>query len=276
MATMYDAAYAENIPTDAELVAGYIDEGYEWSTADWDRFPHAVKVRIAVDPSLNDGDVLDIEPGNWGPADAPAWVAMRRAAGHPNPVVYTMADWWDEGRAAFHAQHVPEPLWWIADWDGDPHVPGGAVAKQYADGSMLGAGYDLSVTVDGWPDQMHSHEEDDMDADDKKTLTDLKTFLSDHYTAPYAPDDPDNQYRWAGTAVQSTWNQAYTAAQNTAAILQAVQALSDGQPVEVDTSAIVSGVLAGLDPAAIAAAIPDDLASQVADELGARLSEGTS
>lgn len=38
-----------------------------------------------------------------------------------------------------------------------------------------------------------------------------------------------------------------------------------------DESAIVAGVLAGLDPAVIAAAIPEDLARQVADELAARL-----
>lgn len=38
-----------------------------------------------------------------------------------------------------------------------------------------------------------------------------------------------------------------------------------------DEPAIVAGVLAGLDPAAIAAAIPADLARQVADELAARL-----
>mgnify|MGYP003401716888 CR=1 FL=1 len=38
-----------------------------------------------------------------------------------------------------------------------------------------------------------------------------------------------------------------------------------------DEGAIVSGVLAGLDPAAIAAAIPAELAEQVADELAARL-----
>lgn len=40
---------------------------------------------------------------------------------------------------------------------------------------------------------------------------------------------------------------------------------------QVDEQAIVTGVLAGLDPAAIAAAIPDDIARQVADELAGRL-----
>jgi hypothetical protein len=40
-----------------------------------------------------------------------------------------------------------------------------------------------------------------------------------------------------------------------------------------DEDAIVAGVLAGLDPAVIAAAIPADLAQQVADELATRLQE---
>lgn len=40
---------------------------------------------------------------------------------------------------------------------------------------------------------------------------------------------------------------------------------------QVDEAEIVSGVLAGLDPAAIAAAIPQNIAAQVADELRARL-----
>ena len=40
---------------------------------------------------------------------------------------------------------------------------------------------------------------------------------------------------------------------------------------DADEAAIVSGVLAGLDPAAIAAAIPTELAGQVADILAERL-----
>jgi hypothetical protein len=51
--------------------------------------------------------------------------------------------------------------------------------------------------------------------------------------------------------------------------LQGIAAKVNADPV--DEQAIVSGVLAGLSPAAIAAAIPQDLARQVADELAQRL-----
>lgn len=65
------------------------------------------------------------------------------------------------------------------------------------------------------------------------------------------------------------------------ALLKTIAAKVDLSPEEVaqiaaaaprpDTQGIVSGVLAGLSPEAIAAAIPTELASQVADELAARL-----
>jgi hypothetical protein len=51
----------------------------------------------------------------------------------------------------------------------------------------------------------------------------------------------------------------------------ALVALIGGLDTGADEPAIVAGVLAGLDPAAIAAAIPPELARQVADELAARL-----
>ncbi|XTZ17038.1 N-acetylmuramoyl-L-alanine amidase [Micromonospora echinospora] len=47
--------------------------------------------------------------------------------------------------------------------------------------------------------------------------------------------------------------------------------LTGEQPDPVDEAEIVAGVLAGLDPKTIAAAIPSDLAARVADELATRL-----
>lgn len=55
-----------------------------------------------------------------------------------------------------------------------------------------------------------------------------------------------------------------------ASAIAAVAAKVDAQ-VDVDEPAIAAAVLAGLDPAKIAAAIPDDLAQRVADELHSRL-----
>lgn len=52
------------------------------------------------------------------------------------------------------------------------------------------------------------------------------------------------------------------------------QLLVSGGAGDNDVQQIVAGVLAGLSPEAIAAAIPQDLASQVADELSKRLNNG--
>lgn len=148
---MYDAVDANNIPADASLVAGYAGGGsYVWSDADWKRFPNALLVRIVIDPSINDGHVLDVEEGNWEPPSAPAWAQMRRKAGVP-PTIYTMRSWWQWCRDEFDKQGVPQPSYWIADWDGDDTLPDGMVAKQYANGDMSGGGCDLNVVADHWP-----------------------------------------------------------------------------------------------------------------------------
>lgn len=73
--------------------------------------------------------------------------------------------------------------------------------------------------------------------------------------------DPANP-TWTGEAyVRNAYNEAKLARVT-------AQALRGD---DVDEAAIVTGVLAGLDPAAIAAAIPLDIARRVADELAVRL-----
>lgn len=146
MRTMYDAVTASNIPSSATLVAGYGD-GYYQNTAEMRaRFPHATVVEIAVSPHHNLGVVLDVENGDASPSQAPGWVNMRRAAG-VDPTVYCNSSTWPAVRSAFQAAGVAEPHYWIAQYDGNPGIPGGAVAKQYRD---VGP-YDLSSVADYWP-----------------------------------------------------------------------------------------------------------------------------
>lgn len=148
--TMLDSTSAANIPADAVMVAGYVDGNYAWSDADWARFPNAVKVRIAVKPTTNDGHVIDVEPGNWTDADSIAWVQMRRAAG-VEPTIYcgNAAQGYEcsELAAIYAASGVAMPQMWLADYDGIANVPPGYIAKQYADGPA----YDTSVVADYWP-----------------------------------------------------------------------------------------------------------------------------
>jgi len=145
--TMYDAVTPGNIPANAQMVAGYVDGRYAWHANDWARFPNAVKVRIAVFSSTNDGHVLDIEPGCSTPASAPGWVQRRRAAG-VDPSVYCNTSTWPTVRAAFAAAHVPEPHYWIAAYPGiGAALYAGSVAHQYADPGPV----DISVVADYWP-----------------------------------------------------------------------------------------------------------------------------
>lgn len=147
--TMYDGINSDvsAIPASAQIVAGYVDGLYKWSAADWARFPNAIKVRIAVFTSTNDGTVLDCEQGNNTPAGSVDWVLMRRRAG-VDPTVYCGKNtWWPQIRASFQARGVPEPHYWVADYSGIRQIPAGAIALQYTDTGS----YDLSIVADHWP-----------------------------------------------------------------------------------------------------------------------------
>lgn len=150
--TMYDGIDPFRLPTSAQIVAGYVDGKYAWSTAGWNRFPHSIKVRIAVFATTNDGHVLDCEPGNCTPAESVDWVIMRRVAGADPTVYCNQLDpviGWPAVRGAFQARKIPEPHYWVADYDGVTTVPAGAVAKQYENDEVNG--WDLSVVADHWP-----------------------------------------------------------------------------------------------------------------------------
>lgn len=152
---MYDAVTASNIPTSAKMVAGYIDKIKlePWSAADWARFPNAVKVRIVKKASTNDGHVLDVEPGDATPAQAPGWARMRRQSGFKWPTIYCNLSTWPMVIQAFKDQGEPMPLWWIARYNGVQDFPTlqgqTAIAKQYLGDQA--PGIDLSWVQDYWP-----------------------------------------------------------------------------------------------------------------------------
>jgi hypothetical protein len=142
---MYDSTNPGAIPTDAQVVAGYVDGRYAWSPSDWARFPGAVRIGIAVRASTNNGDVLDCEPGNATPAECPGWVKLRQAAGLAVPTIYMSLFLWPQVQDACRGLEV---AWWVAQWTGQPHVIGGAAAVQYADSVTSGGDYDLSAVYD--------------------------------------------------------------------------------------------------------------------------------
>jgi len=147
MRTFYDAIHPANIPVTAQGVCGYVDGRYAWTAADWARFPHSVKARIAVFSSTNDGHILDVEAGCSTPANAPGWVVRRRAAGI-DPTVYCSLSAWPTVRAAFHNAGVTEPHWWVAAYPGNgPVLYPGSIAHQWQNPGPV----DISVVADYWP-----------------------------------------------------------------------------------------------------------------------------
>jgi hypothetical protein len=146
---LWDAVTPENIPRDAQMVAGYID-GHEgvWTPEQWAYFPNAVTIRIAVWASTNAGQVLDVETGDATPEQAVGWVLMRRAAGQ-DPSVYCNLSTWPAVQQAFRAAGVPEPHYWIAAVPGlgGTAVYPGSIAQQFDSPGP----YDRSYVAGFWP-----------------------------------------------------------------------------------------------------------------------------
>ena len=140
--TMWDACDPAHIGPHARVVAGYLDGPCKWPPEGWSMFPRARKVRITTlaNPLA---DVFDWEAGTVG-LDAVRAAVMDRMDAYLPSVVYCSASKWAAAKAAVDLLPV---AWWVADWTGQPHLPAGAVACQYA--SLTD--YDLSVVSPAWP-----------------------------------------------------------------------------------------------------------------------------
>lgn len=156
MRIMYDSTRPAAIPTNAEMVAGYVDGIYRWRPEDWARFPRAVKVEISA-IGTDRGTVVDVEQGCvWPPENAVPWVQRARARG-VDPTVY--CNWMNDlgpTRAAFDRAGVAQPHYWVAKYDGIAEIPKGTVGKQYRapEGPTWAPApghYDMSAIADYWP-----------------------------------------------------------------------------------------------------------------------------
>jgi hypothetical protein len=146
--TMYDAVTPSNIPTSAQVVAGYIDGDYAWKSEDWDRFPDAEKVLITVAGDLR-GNVADVENGDMTPADALRWIETKQGKGIGGCTIYcsrsNLESVWAACRG--HAYYI-----WVADWTDSAHPVSRTVATQYRN---VDNAYDLSeVYSQQWLDTL--------------------------------------------------------------------------------------------------------------------------
>lgn len=145
MTTMYDSTNPDDIPLDAEAVAGYVNgRTSAWPTDAWDRFTSAtVKRHISVTGEENVGDTLDIEFLDANIDQAAGWVVKRVDSGLAEADLWLYVD-----RANFDALKSRTGDftggYWVADWTGEEHDVEGAVATQYANPSTSGGHYDLS------------------------------------------------------------------------------------------------------------------------------------
>lgn len=148
---LYDSTNIQDDPAAAHMVAYYVDGIYAVSAATVRaRFPSAVLVPISA-VGTDNGIVGDVEPGCIALGACVRWVQMRRLA-NADPTLYVNETYgWGPARAAFHAAGVPEPHWWVANYDGIAAIPAGAVAKQYANPTLTHGHFDLSVVADYWP-----------------------------------------------------------------------------------------------------------------------------
>jgi peptidoglycan hydrolase-like protein with peptidoglycan-binding domain len=136
---MYDGVTAASIPVGPDFVAGYVDGRFAWSPSDWARHSGAFHVRIAVSTAnLDQAHVLDVELGDASPAQA----AAARAK-----VVYCNRATMVDVQREFRRLGIPQPLIWMAWWDGNATVPPGVMAKQFRNNP----GYDESVIATVWP-----------------------------------------------------------------------------------------------------------------------------
>lgn len=197
---MYDSTNPAAIPATAQLVGGYTDGIYGpafkaldrssvgWDAAAWARFPNSVHVLISA-VGTDTGTVGDVEPGCMTPAQGVHWTQMRRQAG-VDPTIYCNQTYgWGPVRQAFKAAGVTEPHYWVANYDRVIVIPAGAVAKQYANPTLSGGAYDLSVVADFWPGVDNGGEVDQYSKDTNDKVTEVWNLLR---TGKHADANP----RW--------------------------------------------------------------------------------
>lgn len=225
---------------------------------------------------------LDVEASGADAATARAWVAefKDRTGGHP-VIGYFPRWYWEQtgrpdlsffdtiwqshyvsGSGSASALYGKVPAAWWATFGGEPI----SILQYSSSGSVSGISGRCDVNAyRGSLTELRAlalgRQEDDMQLDDKVPVGTSydKDFYYDEYPVSYV--------------MIGSYAEAKRSAAATARIEAALVKLAQGTGVhvDVDEDAIVQGVLAGLTPERLAAAIPDEIAEQVVTALAARL-----
>ena len=160
---MYDSVSGSAIPTNAQIVAGYVDGSYGpgdkygsgWSSGAWARYPRAQHVTITVQGTPG-ARVADCESGAMTPQASALWARREINAGRRPTIYASLWDWTnlvDQALAGYGLQRGRDVDGWEAQTGAPATIPNGFVAHQYAQNliGVNGSRIDVSVTNGMWP-----------------------------------------------------------------------------------------------------------------------------
>ena len=133
------------------IVAGYTDGAYAWPGAGWKFHEASLHFRICCVSIDLSAHCADIEPGCLSPEEGALFVA-RKLAQNEVPYLY-----YSESRTqAVHDALIAAGVGlhyapWVARWDDRAELDVAGYLKQYANPTLTGAHYDLSVAADYLP-----------------------------------------------------------------------------------------------------------------------------
>jgi peptidoglycan hydrolase-like protein with peptidoglycan-binding domain len=122
---MFDDVDVHLLPANASAYAGYLDGSYANFAQVKAGHPQAHLIGIAV-RACDDGEALDVEPGDATISQAPAWVGRQHARGVARPIVYASAGNAQQIINTLAGAGVSRPAYrlWSAHYGSGPHICG--------------------------------------------------------------------------------------------------------------------------------------------------------
>jgi hypothetical protein len=157
--TMVDGVTVADMPSGHDAYAGYVGgndfTNFAEVVAIHHKTAHCFSIAARADYTA---ECLDVEPGCAQVSDVLPWYGRMKAKGIYRPCFYA-AEFEDMPAVRSALAHVPRGDYrlWVADQNGEPHIPAGYDACQY-DGSAEHPGlhYDISLlAADFFPEHAH-------------------------------------------------------------------------------------------------------------------------
>ena len=152
---MFDDVDVHLLPAGGNAYAGYLDGSYANFAQVKAGHPQAHLIGIAVRAG-DDGDALDVEPGDAAIPQAPGWVGRQHARGAARPIVYVSAGNAQQMINTLTGAGINRPTYrlWAAHYGSGPHICGPSTCRYpQADATQftskaLGESLDESLVAD--------------------------------------------------------------------------------------------------------------------------------